>query len=165
LLHRSLIERFGSFNPLLAQLCDLEYWIRVASNVGLSYIPDALASFRVHASSTSALNRSGHLFRSRELDRLVLLHEFAYNAHFAGMRRTAKNLRPPRNFPLELARRALWLEKVATTAANHPAAPDPGPLEEWKKVVAAYPRLQHSRWHVPLRIGEWLDRHLVWRLR
>ena len=165
LLHRSLIERFGGFNPHLAQLSDLEYWIRVASNVGLRYIPDSLASFRVHASSTSALNRASHLFRSRELDRLVLLHEFAYNAHFAGMRRTAKKLQPPRNFPLELAKRALWLEKVAIIAANDTTAPDPRPLEEWKKLVAAYPRLKHSGWHVPLRIGEWLDRHLMWRLR
>ena len=35
MLHRSVFTRFGLFSPHLIQICDFEYWIRVASNTGL----------------------------------------------------------------------------------------------------------------------------------
>lgn len=72
LLHRSVFEAFGLFNAGMAQLCDLECWMRIASHEGLAFVPQTLASFRVHASATSAINRSSRSFRSSGLDSLAL---------------------------------------------------------------------------------------------
>lgn len=72
LMHRSVFDEYGLFNAEMAQLCDLEYWMRIASHEGLAFVPQTLASFRVHASATSAINRSSRNFRSSGLDSLAL---------------------------------------------------------------------------------------------
>ena len=45
-----MLLRLGQF----FQMCDLEYWYRVGCNDGIALVPDKLATFRVHASSTTA---------------------------------------------------------------------------------------------------------------
>ncbi|MFZ5593836.1 MAG: glycosyltransferase family 2 protein [Pseudomonadota bacterium] len=165
LIHRSVFRRFGAFNPHLAQLCDLEYWIRVTVNTGLAYVPESLAQFRFHPASTSAANRAAKLFRSDLLDRLVLLHEYAYNPLYAPLRTAAQKLNPPRNFAREFARRADWAKAVALAACTDKARPDTGPISEWNQLAMVYPRLNWTIHQTPHKVRRWLDRTVLWRFR
>ncbi len=97
LLHHSVFRQFGLFNSNLIQLCDLEYWIRVASNTGIVYVPECLASFRVHQKATSQINQTKNNFR-RDLDPLVMMHMFAYDHHYEALRQAAINAKQPVNF-------------------------------------------------------------------
>ena len=123
LLHRTLFARFGLFNPCLVQICDLEYWIRVGIHTGMAFVPEKLASFRCHPASTSALNRGAGQFRSRHLDRLILLHEFVENDRFAPLRAAAARADPPRNLSSELARMSFSLKTSAQRAASQELIP------------------------------------------
>jgi len=59
---KDVISELGTFNPDLIQICDLEYFLRIASNYGLKYIPQQLTYFRLHKDSTSASNISKRFF-------------------------------------------------------------------------------------------------------
>ena len=83
LVERSAFERFGRFNPALVALCDFEYWARVGANTGLAYVPESLATFRVHAGSASEINRTRLRFHKDWLDPLVLRAELATAPAFA----------------------------------------------------------------------------------
>src|SRR5262249_39460326 len=87
LINRTLFHRFGGFNGNLVQLCDLEYWLRVGVNMGLTYIPETLAPFRVHSRSATSTGRDHAYFRTRVIDPLLLMYEFAYNPVFKPLRK------------------------------------------------------------------------------
>lgn len=162
LLHRSLFERFGLFNADLAQLCDLEYWVRVATNTGITYVADPLATFRYHESSTSAGNRDPIKDeRVSIFDQLVIGHEYAYNPHYAPLRRQAQESRPKRNFQRELAEKAVWVH--ARALANRQDSPDQSWIKRWDELVVRYPRLVRTAWHLPYLARELWMRHIGWR--
>ncbi len=87
LLHRSIFRKYGLFNPHYMQICDYEYWLRVSLNTGITYIPENLASFRVHEKSTSSNNQKSSETR---LDYLILLFEMAHNPLFKEIARLDK---------------------------------------------------------------------------
>jgi len=166
LLHRSLFDRFGLFNSDLAQLCDLEYWIRVAINTGISYVNEPLATFRYHASSTSASNRDPLRDEWVSIfDRLIIDHEFAYNPHYTVLRKQALGLSPKRNFQRELAEKAVWAHNRTRLLANHQKSPDQSWAQLWDELVVRYPRLWHSTWHLPYRARELWRRYIGWRFK
>jgi len=47
LIHREVYDRRGLYDPRLAQVPDLDMWIRLASHTGLHVLPQALTAFRV----------------------------------------------------------------------------------------------------------------------
>jgi glycosyltransferase involved in cell wall biosynthesis len=53
-VRRDCFDRYGAFSSDIATFPDLEYWIRVGSNEGLSIVPEPLVTFRVHGKSISA---------------------------------------------------------------------------------------------------------------
>jgi glycosyltransferase involved in cell wall biosynthesis len=138
LLHRSVFSRFGLFNPHLIQMCDFEYWIRVASNTGLIYLPESLARFRLHGKATSVINVSSRKFRVY-LDELVCCHEFLFNPHYGPLRSYASRCEPPFNLNQWFA---LWVRKARNTA--HRASkkcphPDPDLLRELSEITKLFP--------------------------
>ncbi len=143
LLHRSVFERFGWFNPHLCNQCDLEYWIRVASNTGAVHIPEILATFRVHAGAMSAYLTQTLVRRYRVeiIDPLLIVHDYAFDPLYAGLRAVAANRQPRIDLPAEFWRRALGALWFARQAANDPSQQDSSLLEEWRKVAHDYPRL------------------------
>ncbi|OEU66618.1 MAG: hypothetical protein BBJ57_02485 [Desulfobacterales bacterium PC51MH44] len=165
MLHRSVFDRFGRFNSDLIQICDLEYWMRVANQTGLVYVPETLATFRVHSSTTSALNWREREYCKDILDPLILQHEFAYHPAFAPLRATAEQRQPPVNFADNLAKKALWAFSLAERAANNPKKPNSEPLSEWKKVVNHYSRLEKPFQQRLLQLHHWMERHLLWRFK
>jgi len=162
LLHRDVFNKFGEFNSGLIQLCDFEYWVRVAMNTGLRVVREPLATFRVHDRSVSATNEKLRNFRSEVLDSLILLYEFAYNPEFAPLRRTARRLGV--NLKRTLARKAYWAQGFARRAATDPVDVNGSLLEQWRTVVSAYPKLGDSM-HLSIeKVRHELDRRFFWRL-
>jgi glycosyltransferase involved in cell wall biosynthesis len=135
LLHRTTFSRFGIFNPNLIQICDTEFWTRVASHEGIIYIPEILASFRVHEKSTSTTNHSKHQYRIQNLELLVLLHEFALHPIYAPLRVIAAQQSPPIDLLDQLENWARFSKKVAVRAQSTEK------LEELEQIVHLYPIL------------------------
>mgnify|MGYP002621066409 CR=1 FL=1 len=165
LLHRAVFSKFGKFNPLLKQICDLEFWLRVGINTGLRYVPETLAHFRVHAGATTAKNRDRDKLGLEELDRLVLLHEFAYNPHYVKLRSTdLDNNKTATKW--KVAKRARWISNQIRnrSAAEIVGSNDPL-LDNWNNLLAAYPNLNSSFYARILKLLDQLNNHILWRFK
>ena len=142
LVDRDAFGRFGRFNVALVALCDFEYWARVGANTGLAYVPESLATFRVHAGSASEINRTRLRFHKDWLDPVVLRAELATAPAFAGVRALAARRQ------IDLGREAVDLaaraRRHAEQALRAATRRDRGPLDAWRKVVASYPPLARS---------------------
>ncbi len=85
LVRRRLFAEYGTFDPMLVQICDSEMWNRLGSNVGVEFIPRALVTFRVHAASTSEANR-GRPFRGGILDGIIEAWKLCESPQFGRFR-------------------------------------------------------------------------------
>jgi glycosyltransferase involved in cell wall biosynthesis len=141
LLRRDVFTRLGLFNPDLIMICDTEYWTRVASHTGLVYVPETLATFRVHAGSTSAHNFARRQYRMT-IDGIALLHEYAFNDAYASLRKAAAQRSPSFDFTDLLAKRATGTRWLATDAAHRERSPDTTLIEEWERFLRNYPRIK-----------------------
>jgi len=164
LLHRDLFKRFGLFNPALIQKCDLEYWLRIGVNVGVRYIPETLAHFRVHSGATTAKNKSGRDFRSQELDDLVIWNEHFVNPHYSALKKMAVQLKKPLT-RRSIAKKAFWLYKQAKAAANRSVKPDAKMLEEWNNLASIYPKLSKSFYFRLFQLHDQLNNNFLWRFK
>jgi len=142
LLHRTVFERFGYFDPRLVSMSDLEYWARVATNTGMAIVPDTLATFRVHATAASAVNRQEQTYRLKHIDPLILLHEFAFGAAFTSLRAVAASRRPPVDLPALFARTALAARRLAVRRAARLGHDDW--LREWRAIAEHIPRTEKA---------------------
>ncbi len=157
LLHRSVFERYGTFDAELVQFCDFEYWIRIGIHVGIGYIPEELATFRIHAGATSSGNRKR--FRSEYLDGLLILNAWCHDPHYEPLRRRAGRLGI--NLKRQLAERYFWLERYVRELARQ----RPELAREWETVAAGHPEMRRNPWLYPLKAREWLERHVLWRFK
>lgn len=89
MIRKDTFARFNLFNSNLVQICDLEYWLRVGTNVGFVYVPEALARFRIHGSSATAINQNSKEFKKNHLDQLICYYELATNPFFEKLRSIA----------------------------------------------------------------------------
>jgi len=138
LIDRDAFRRFGVFNHRLIQWCDLEYWLRLAVNQGLSYIPEPLAFFRVHQNSTTSRNFNGRSFRGDIVDPLLVRCELAYNPHFQALRDVA-------------AVRGIDLEAEFLRASiNEQSWGEEHANRGWGQAIATEPRLRMP-WPLRLR--------------
>jgi glycosyltransferase involved in cell wall biosynthesis len=88
LFRKNIIQEVGYFNSDLSQVCDLEYWLRIITLKGFVYVPQTLASFRIHAASTTSQNITGK--KKPDLnywDVIVFCHELLFNDLFAHFRK------------------------------------------------------------------------------
>ena len=145
LFRREVFERFGQFNPDLIMSCDLEYWTRLAVNLGFEWVADRLAIFRIHEAATSATNRASRAYRMNVLDDLIIMHEFAFDPIYAPLRAAGKARTPPIDLSAMFNTKAAWAENVAC----HPGRSAPGDqntaLREWNSVAKKYPRMRPPR--------------------
>lgn len=93
LFRRDMLFRYGVFNSRLIQLCDYEFWVRVASNEGMAYLPEKLVNFRVHGESTTAANSRRKANYLQYIEFTALLHDFAFSPHFSTLRQHDKQQR------------------------------------------------------------------------
>ena len=148
LLHRETVRRYGSFHAHLIQLCDLEYWARIACNEGLARVRDKLATFRIHAAAASAVNAESRAFRRDVLDTLVLYHQYACGQAFRSLREAAAARKPAVNFAALAARELRRARRDARNSA------DPSLRRELANVVASHPRLGRPLWQLWHRARE-----------
>jgi glycosyltransferase involved in cell wall biosynthesis len=120
MIHRDVFKKFGRFNSKFIQLCDFEFLLRIGCNLGFRYIPETLATFRVHPKSTSLSNRNEQKFRMEICDLLLLYHEFVYNDNFKRMLDVSRVRRPKidleRLLALECARARLIMKSHRNTS-------------------------------------------------
>jgi len=143
LIHKSVFQKLHGFDEALIQLCDAEFWDRVLVNYGAVFVPEELATFRIHARATTALNHEKRAFRMGMLDLLVLQYRFAFAASFQALRQlpqTGKSVFALRTECAFTAARA-WRE-----ARQKERAGDNSFMVEWKAVKAHCPGLQALAW-------------------
>jgi len=162
LVHRSAFDRFGRFNAGLVQLCDFEYWVRIAMRTGLSFVREELATFRVHRNSVSATNEAQRNFRSEVLDSLILIYEFAYYPEFAPVRAMARRMGV--SLKRCVAEKAFWAQRAAAGALQPFEAKNRCLWGTWNSVVADYPKLADSMHLRMEKLKHELGRRLLWRL-
>jgi len=143
MIRREAFARYGVFNPELSMICDMEYWVRVAVHHGFSYVPKTLASFRVHAGSTSA-----HHFAKRQyritLDGVVLMSEYVHNPVFKPMRTATRERDPIVDLKATLYKKIGEARWIAVDAATNETSPNPALLVEWEELLARHPNLRQS---------------------
>ena len=153
LIHRSALEQVGLFNPALLIWCDFELWNRIAIHFGVAVVAEDLATFRVHESSATFRSLETRQFRSAILDSLVVLHQFARDAIYEPVRRTAAALSPP----VDLRRLFAWqcheAQRAAEKARRDDGSCDRSHVSELRDVTALYPAIQRKG-----------IRHVLWRL-
>lgn len=93
---REVFEQLGAFDERLVQLCDYEYWTRIASNFGAAFIPEELSTFRVHGGAASTANLETREFRYRQLDRLLVFEKFLTDSKYQTLRRIMQAREPGR---------------------------------------------------------------------
>lgn len=87
LFHKNILEQTALFNPSLRQLVDYEFILRLGLVKGIVFIPEILASFRVHGASQSSSNgtkdkTSKVNLISTSIDKFILVSNFLYNPAF-----------------------------------------------------------------------------------
>jgi len=83
---KEVVKEFGNFNPDLIQICDLEYFLRIATKYGVKYIPKPITYFRVHKGSTGASNISGKLFSMKYIDPIIMVNQLLFANFFTHFR-------------------------------------------------------------------------------
>lgn len=88
LFRRDLVTKLGYFNPVLKQICDLEFLLRVGSNYGLTYVPKKLCAFRIHANSTTSTNVSTKFFELHYIEPIVFASLLLFDKQFEHFRKS-----------------------------------------------------------------------------
>jgi len=87
MFRRSLVATLGPFSHLFRQMPDHEYWIRLGGNRGLTFVPESLSVFRVHAGSETARNRADATCLARTVDPVIFYYLMAFDPRHEAARR------------------------------------------------------------------------------
>jgi len=147
LIHRSVFREIGGFDDILIHSCDGEFWCRTMIRYGAVFIPENLASFRVHGNAATSLNLGERAFRTRILDELVIRYRFAFGAKFKPMRNRNLSGKTGLSLCLECAAAAARAWRTAGKMRNATiGGSSGGALEEWRAVRARCTGLQALVW-------------------
>lgn len=134
MIHRNAFYRFGTFNTHIVGIADLELWTRIVIHTGLIYIPKTLTTTRVHDESLTNTNKIKRQYRKSKLDKLVLLHDFAFHPLYAPLRDAASNRHPSLYFEDLLAKQGCQARKLAKQSKSNPSI-----MQEWENIIRMYP--------------------------
>lgn len=84
LFRKNLCKMVGVFNPLLTQVVDYEFIVRLGLVEGLAFLPAPLVHFRVHSRSQSSVNKLDAVRGT--VDLILLQHQFLYHPAFEKLR-------------------------------------------------------------------------------
>jgi glycosyltransferase involved in cell wall biosynthesis len=161
MFRRDAIQKFGYFNTELIQLIDWEFWARLATNDSFYYLPETLATFRIHGTGTSLSNRSNKQFRASYLDPLVIQHDLLYSPYYVEVRNAAKTGAPK----VDLARNLFETYRAAKSAFDQRQIQSPETAktiaQEWNRIRSMHPRLKYlSLTYFPSRVTGKLSKTL-----
>jgi glycosyltransferase involved in cell wall biosynthesis len=88
MFRKSVINKTGFFNNNLAQICDLEFLLRVSSNFGLTYIPKQICHFRIHAQSATSVNLLSKNYALMHLDTIILARQLLFDRGYEKLRQS-----------------------------------------------------------------------------
>jgi glycosyltransferase involved in cell wall biosynthesis len=108
---RNLALEYGYFDDRLVQLCDYEYWVRIASNTGAFYVADKISSFTVHSGGTSSINRHARVFRAKYLDLLIICDKFLNDTFFLKLKSSDKRGTIEAALKVHVNKMVLWLSR------------------------------------------------------
>jgi glycosyltransferase involved in cell wall biosynthesis len=147
LIKKSVFREVGGFDEALIQLCDAEFWSRAMIRYGAAFVPETLASFRVHSKAATALNHGERAYRAAVLDPLVIWHRFAFGAKFKLMRDPKISGRSGLSLRVGCASLAglAWRQAGRTPTAALSGSSGGG-LAEWKAVKSHCAGLQVLAW-------------------
>jgi len=75
---KEIVNKMGHFNKDLAQICDLEYFLRIGSTYGIKYIPSELSYFRIHEQSTTSSNVNAKFYLLAHIDPIITTHQLLF---------------------------------------------------------------------------------------
>jgi glycosyltransferase involved in cell wall biosynthesis len=140
LANRNVFYRYGTFNQHIINKCDVELWTRIAIHTGITYVPQALATHRVHSDSLTTGNTTDRHYRKSQIDQLILLHEFALNPVYIPLR---INHKPTSKLSDMLALKAYEARRIAEKSVSNSTSSgaDTSIMNEWEEIQAYYPAL------------------------
>ena len=146
LIHRSIFQEVGEFDDALANSCDSEFWCRVLVNYGAVYVPEALATFRVHGKATTAQNHDKKLYQIAILDPMVMRYRITYGNGYQRMRENY--LTPGGRILLRIdcarhAGYAWWKSWRSSRFSEHSSFKL---ADEWREIKKHCPGLQTLAW-------------------
>ena len=141
LLRKNVFLRYGPFHPHLIQLCDYEYWIRVAIHTGFTYVPETLASFRVHRDASSVVHRTTRKKRKDLIDKILFWNELTFNPIYAPLRHAASRRRPPLDFMEPLIRRMREIRAITAREGAGGGSEEESLRTDWEFLLSTYPTL------------------------
>jgi len=146
---KEVIGEFGTFNADLIQICDLEYFLRIATFYGVKYIPQPLTYFRAgaHIDSASGANIAKRQFSLAYIDPIITVHQLLYDGVFKSFR---KSLSWPQKVKLKL----FFITRVQESykTVERISAEDKGKLE---LAAAKYPNIgTYKKGNLLTLIGE-----------
>ena len=141
LLRKNVFLRYGPFHPHMIQLCDYEYWIRVAIHTGFKYVPETLATFRVHRDASSVVHRKTRKKRKDLIDKILFWNELTFNPLYAPLRLAAYRHRPPVDFMDALARRMREIHAIVGQGGAGDESEEDGFRTDWEFLLSTYPTL------------------------
>jgi len=147
LLNRHVFERIGRFDAGLAQICDFEFWMRAGIHYGIRMVQQDLATFRVHERSTTSLNREQRALPIKELDRIVLLHQFLFDPLYEELRKTLAAHGMTHLLERKFRHACYHARKTVYSASRGEAE---AMQESWDRLRTAYPRTGQlpMKWHL-----------------
>lgn len=160
-VRRDCFERYGGFTPEIAMFPDLEFWMRVGSNEGLSIVCEPLVSFRVHNRSISAQLRkdSGRAFWY-QLQWVLTMLLVARSPAYENFRQCARRCDPPFDAKERLAREAFDARWVALEARFRER--DDALLAQWTALCERHPEIHDVMREIDAQLPVWARvRHFV----
>ena len=133
MLRRSIFYRLGFFNPYLIQACDIEFWHRVCIHTGITFVPETLATFRIHENSTTNINQESRNYRKNTLEWLIILHDFVYHPNYTPLRDAANKCQPQINLTGLLADKAYDAKRIVERSQDSQLR------QEWEDFLQLYP--------------------------
>ncbi len=132
---RSVIDKLGLFNSNLAQICDLEYFLRIATNYGVRYIPESLTRFRIHALSTTSSNLNDKMYTLSNIDPIAMVRQLLYGEQYLKFRNVITNNNKIRlkNF---FAVRVYEAYKIAALAGSQSKE-----MDKFNSIAKIYPEI------------------------
>ena len=141
LVRRDCFARYGGFTPEISMFPDLELWMRVGGNEGISIACEPLVRFRVHDESISARLRDDPARESRyRLQWLLTLLMMARSPAYEHFRTRARRGDPPFDVDASLAREAVDVRWDAIDARFRKR--DPTPMLQWAAWCERHPEIR-----------------------
>ena len=133
---KEVTAELGYFSKDLIQICDLEYFLRIATNYGVRYIPQPLTYYRSHKGSTSNANRVKRLFSMIYMDPIITVHQLLYAGFFSNFRKALSLMQ-------KVKLKLFFVLRVSESYKT--AAIDPENLKKLEAAVKNYPAISKYR--------------------